>query len=158
MTDKQTAAFTFSLNRKKLRTVRRREGRYLLRTNLTDNDPALLGQYYIQLVAVEEAFRNSLTENVLHMPCRGKQLKQQAAPAATRCSVRRRPFCAGLWARARMPCVTARTGSGRPPSQRCYGVAPGAGRARLRHPMAIPRRECLSLPEGVRSPPVGTLS
>ena len=58
VTDKQTAAFTFSLNRKKLRTVRRREGRYLLRTNLTDNDPALLWQYYIQLVAVEEAFRN----------------------------------------------------------------------------------------------------
>jgi hypothetical protein len=56
--DKQTAAFTFSLNRKKLRTIRRREGRYLLRTNLTDNDPALLWQYYIQLVAVEEAFKN----------------------------------------------------------------------------------------------------
>jgi len=58
VTDKQTAAFTFALNRKKLRTVRRREGRYLLRTNLTDNDPALLWQYYIQLVAVEEAFKN----------------------------------------------------------------------------------------------------
>ena len=56
--DKQTAAFTFSLNRKKLRTTRRREGRYLLRTNLADNDPALLWQYYIQLVAVEEAFKN----------------------------------------------------------------------------------------------------
>lgn len=58
MTDKKTAAFTFALDRKKLRTARRREGRYLLRTNLTDNDPALLWQYYIQLVAVEEAFRN----------------------------------------------------------------------------------------------------
>jgi hypothetical protein len=58
VTDKHTAAFTFALNRKKLRTVRRREGRYLLRTNLTDNDPALLWQYYIQLVAVEEAFKN----------------------------------------------------------------------------------------------------
>jgi hypothetical protein len=58
VTDKQTAAFTFSLNRKKLRIVRRREGRYLLRTNLTANDPALLWQYYIQLVAVEEAFKN----------------------------------------------------------------------------------------------------
>jgi hypothetical protein len=57
-TDQKTAAFTFSLDRKKLRTVRRREGRYLLRTNLTDNDPALLWQYYIQLVAVEEAFKN----------------------------------------------------------------------------------------------------
>ena len=50
--------FIYTLNRKKLRTVRRREGRYLLRTNLTENDPALLWQYYIQLVAVEEAFKN----------------------------------------------------------------------------------------------------
>src|ERR1017187_8764925 len=48
----------FALNRKKLRTARRREGRYLLRTNLTENDPAQLWQYYTQLVAVEEAFRN----------------------------------------------------------------------------------------------------
>jgi hypothetical protein len=58
VTDAKIAAFTFALDRKKLRTARRREGRYLLRTNLTDNDPALLWQYYIQLVAVEEAFRN----------------------------------------------------------------------------------------------------
>jgi hypothetical protein len=55
--DQQSAALTFSLNRKKLRIARRREGRYLLRTNLTDNDPAVLWQYYIQLVAVEEAFK-----------------------------------------------------------------------------------------------------
>ena len=57
-TDKQRPSFTYALNREKLRRTRRREGRYLLRTNLTDNDPALLWQYYIQLVAVEEAFRN----------------------------------------------------------------------------------------------------
>jgi len=56
--DKKTGALTYSLDRDKLRTVRRREGRYLLRTNLTDDDPAKLWQYYIQLVAVEEAFRN----------------------------------------------------------------------------------------------------
>ena len=56
--DKETPGFTFSLNRDKLRTVRRREGRYLLRTNLAANDPAQLWQYYVQLVAVEEAFRN----------------------------------------------------------------------------------------------------
>lgn len=30
----------------------------MLRTNLTENDPALIWQYYIQLVAVEEAFKN----------------------------------------------------------------------------------------------------
>ena len=56
--DKESSMFVYSLNRRKLRVVRRREGRYLLRTNLTGNDPALLWQYYIQLVAVEEAFKN----------------------------------------------------------------------------------------------------
>ncbi len=56
--DKKTGALTYSLDRAKLRKVRRREGRYLLRTNLTENDPEKLWQYYIQLVAVEEAFRN----------------------------------------------------------------------------------------------------
>ena len=56
--DKTSAKFAYSLNRKKLRTARRREGRYLLRTNLAETDPALLWQYYIQLVAVEQAFKN----------------------------------------------------------------------------------------------------
>jgi hypothetical protein len=55
---KESARFTYTLNRQKLRRIRRREGRYLLRTNLTQNDPALLWQYYTQLVAVEEAFKN----------------------------------------------------------------------------------------------------
>jgi hypothetical protein len=50
-------AFSYSLNRDKLRQARRREGRYLLRTNLTENDPAQLWSYYLQLVAVEEAFK-----------------------------------------------------------------------------------------------------
>jgi hypothetical protein len=56
--DKAGAGFSYALNRQKLRQIRRREGRYLLRTNLTENDPALLWQYYIQLVAVEQAFKN----------------------------------------------------------------------------------------------------
>jgi Transposase DDE domain len=56
--DKAGAGFSYTLNRQKLRQIRRREGRYLLRTNLTENDPALLWQYYTQLVAVEEAFKN----------------------------------------------------------------------------------------------------
>jgi transposase len=50
--------FTYRLDRDKLRRVRRREGRYLLRTNLTEHDPAKLWTYYLQLVAVEEAFKN----------------------------------------------------------------------------------------------------
>ena len=56
--EQASADFTFALNRSKLRKIRRREGRYLLRTNLTESDPATLWQYYIQLVAVEEAFKN----------------------------------------------------------------------------------------------------
>ncbi len=52
------AAFNYRLRRDKLRQVRRREGRYLLRTNLTQTDPAQLWQYYVQLVQVEEAFKN----------------------------------------------------------------------------------------------------
>jgi len=52
------ATFTYRLDRAKLRQARRREGRYLLRTNLTEYDPAKLWSYYLQLVAVEEAFKN----------------------------------------------------------------------------------------------------
>jgi hypothetical protein len=48
---------TYTLDRAKLRTARQREGRYLLRTNLSAADPALVWQCYMQLVAVEEAFR-----------------------------------------------------------------------------------------------------
>ena len=51
------ATFTARLNRAKLRQVRRREGRYLLRTNLTETDPVKLWEYYLQLVRVEDAFR-----------------------------------------------------------------------------------------------------
>ena len=54
----QDATFTYRLRKDKLRQVRRREGRYLLRTNLTASDPAELWRYYIQLVQVEEAFKN----------------------------------------------------------------------------------------------------
>jgi transposase len=50
--------FQFSLRKKKLRDMRRREGRYLLRSNLTEEDPARLWHLYIQLTQVEEAFKN----------------------------------------------------------------------------------------------------
>jgi hypothetical protein len=53
----RSASFTYRLDRDKLRQVRRREGRYLLRTNLTESDPAKLWQFYLQLVQVEAAFR-----------------------------------------------------------------------------------------------------
>jgi transposase len=54
----KAATFSFALNRDKLRKARSREGRYLLRTNLCDEDPAKLWKFYIQLVEVEAAFKN----------------------------------------------------------------------------------------------------
>ena len=51
------ATFRFALDRAKLRGVRRREGRYLLRTNLTGKDPAELWRFYIQLTEIEAAFK-----------------------------------------------------------------------------------------------------
>jgi transposase len=56
--DKDKATFTYRLDKEKLRRQRRREGRYLLRTNLTETDPAKLWSLYLQLVNVEEAFKN----------------------------------------------------------------------------------------------------
>jgi transposase len=55
---KDSPTFSYRLDRDKLRRARQREGRYLLRTNLSDNDPARLWSLYLQLVSVEEAFRN----------------------------------------------------------------------------------------------------
>jgi hypothetical protein len=52
------ASFAYTLNRSKLRQVRRREGRYLLRSNLCGHDPAQLWRFYIQLVEIEAAFKN----------------------------------------------------------------------------------------------------
>jgi hypothetical protein len=55
-------SFGFALDKQKLRTVLRREGRYLLRSNLTATDPAELWQFYLQLVEVEAAFKNLKSE------------------------------------------------------------------------------------------------
>jgi Transposase DDE domain len=52
-----SATLSYRLDRDKLRQARRREGRYLLRTNLIDDDPARLWSLYLQLVSVEEAFK-----------------------------------------------------------------------------------------------------
>ena len=54
----QIVSWTYSLRKNKLRQVRRREGRYLLRTNLTGKDPAELWRFYMLLNRVEEAFKN----------------------------------------------------------------------------------------------------
>ena len=48
----------YQLKKEILRTVLRREGRYLLRTNLLAGSPEEFWRFYMQLVHVEEAFRN----------------------------------------------------------------------------------------------------
>lgn len=53
------AKLTFGLRKDKLRQARKREGRYLLRTNITSGRTAEeLWQFYIQLTEVEAAFKN----------------------------------------------------------------------------------------------------
>ena len=55
----QTAVLTFSLRKDKLRQARKREGRYLLRSNITaGRTPEELWQFYIQLTEVEAAFKS----------------------------------------------------------------------------------------------------
>ena len=49
--------FCFRLNWQNLREARRREGSYLLRSNLTGGDPAQLWAFYLQLTEVEQAFK-----------------------------------------------------------------------------------------------------
>ena len=58
-TDKELAAdgFSFHLRRDRLRRVRRREGRYLLRSNMVAEDPATLWHLYMQLTEIEQAFK-----------------------------------------------------------------------------------------------------
>ncbi len=58
-TDSELAAngFSFRLQRDRLRQVRRREGRYLLRSNMVAEDPATLWHLYMQLVEIEQAFK-----------------------------------------------------------------------------------------------------
>jgi len=53
-----SVTFDFALNKARLREQRRREGCYLLRTNLSGADPATLWQHYMTLCQIEEAFRN----------------------------------------------------------------------------------------------------
>jgi len=55
---KTETTFKFKLLKDKLRTARKREGRYLLRTNIEEKDPVKLWKYYLQLNQIEEAFKN----------------------------------------------------------------------------------------------------
>jgi transposase len=61
--------FHFSLVRKKLRAARRREGGYLLRSNIKSDDPGHLWRLYLQLVEIEQAFKelkNDLSVRPIH--------------------------------------------------------------------------------------------
>ena len=49
--------FSFGLRQDKLRRMRRREGHYLLRGKLRDEDPARLWRLYIRLPEIEPAFK-----------------------------------------------------------------------------------------------------
>jgi len=53
-----SATLSYRLDRQKLRRARSREGRYLLRTNLVEEDPAKLWSHYLLLVTIEEVFKN----------------------------------------------------------------------------------------------------
>ena len=50
--------FTFTLRKDKLRQIRCREGRYLMHTNLSAEDPQKLWTMYVQLTQVEAAFKD----------------------------------------------------------------------------------------------------
>jgi transposase len=61
--------FTFSLRKDKLRQAFRSEGHYLLRSNLSGEDPAVLWRHYVQLTEIEAVFRalkNDLAIRPIH--------------------------------------------------------------------------------------------
>jgi hypothetical protein len=57
--------FSFALRWDKLRIARRREGRYLLRSNMPERPPVQLWEFYLQLVQVEQAFKHLKGDLVL---------------------------------------------------------------------------------------------
>jgi transposase len=56
------STFYFKLDKAKLKAAEDRDGYYLLRSNLTAEDPALLWKLYVQLTQVELAFRTVKSE------------------------------------------------------------------------------------------------
>lgn len=50
-------SFTFALDKARLKEAERRDGHYLLRTNLVAEDPAVLWDRYMQLTQIEAAFK-----------------------------------------------------------------------------------------------------
>jgi transposase len=54
--------FWFRVDQTKLETAQQRDGHYLLRSNLTDEDPAVLWMRYVQLTQIESVFRSLKNE------------------------------------------------------------------------------------------------
>jgi hypothetical protein len=54
--------FSFVVDKKKLRKAELRDGHYLLRSNLTAEDPGVLWERYVQLTQIEAAFKAMKSE------------------------------------------------------------------------------------------------
>lgn len=56
------ATFSFQVDKIKLKAAQQRDGHYLLRSNLTGEDPAVLWTRYVQLTQIESVFRSLKSE------------------------------------------------------------------------------------------------
>src|SRR6201985_3040174 len=74
----EDASFSYRLDRNKLRQTRMREGRYLLRANLLEEDPAKLWGHYLLLMAVEEAFKNLKGDLAIRPVCHQLEARIEA--------------------------------------------------------------------------------
>ncbi|HEX2666438.1 MAG TPA: IS1634 family transposase [Candidatus Acidoferrum sp.] len=54
--------FSFEVDKAKLKAAQQRDGHYLLRSNLTGEDPAVLWTRYVQLTQIESVFRSLKSE------------------------------------------------------------------------------------------------
>jgi transposase len=56
------ATFSFQVDKPKLKAAEQRDGHYLLRSNLTGEDPSVLWTRYVQLTQIESVFRSLKSE------------------------------------------------------------------------------------------------
>jgi transposase len=68
--------FSFEVDKAKLKATQQRDGHYLLRSNLTEEDPAVLWTRYVQLTQIESVFRSLKSE--LSIRPIGHQLEHRA--------------------------------------------------------------------------------
>jgi len=74
----RAGSLSYRLDRDKLKQARRREGRYLLRTNITETDPTKLWQFYLQLTEVEAAFKTLKSDLAIRPVFHQKELRIEA--------------------------------------------------------------------------------